>query len=211
VRSTGRPGRVWPDARAPISPGASSGLCRERRPDTGRFGRGVCVLRMGALVSRRLRADGRAAPRRGPGGGPSGRSVPGRSGSRRPARGAGTILNLEPSKRGLRGGAAWVRMPVMVDREIESVRSRWPGLAPLGHAGSRHVCRMHVPGRPAMTRGDRREQVARGCCVARRRGAVSVSRDALRRRSSDGPAVECYWMAARAPESIQRIKGEVRC
>jgi hypothetical protein len=35
-------------------------------------------------------------------------------------------------------------MPGMVDRGIGSVRSRWLGLAPLTHAGSRHVCRMHV-------------------------------------------------------------------
>jgi hypothetical protein len=54
-----------------------------------------------------------------------------------------------------------------------------------------------------MTRGVRREQVARGCCVARRGGAASVSRDASLRRSSDGPAVELQQrMDARAAETI---------
>lgn len=92
----------------------------------------------------------------------------------------------------------------MVDRGIESVRSRWLGLAPLAHAGSRRVCRMHVrQGRLAMARGgDRREQVARGCRVARRGGAASVSRDASLRRSSEGPAVELQWMEARASETM---------
>jgi len=94
-------------------------------------------------------------------------------------------------------------MPVMVDREIGSVRGRWLGRAPLADAGSRRVCRLHAPGRPAMTRGDRREQVARGYRVARRGGAVPVSRDASRRRSSEGPAVEFQqWMDARAAETM---------
>ena len=94
-------------------------------------------------------------------------------------------------------------MPGMVDRGIGSVQGRWLGLAPLAHAGSRRVCRMHVcQGRLTMTRGHRREQVSRGCCVARRGGGVSVARDASLRRSSDGPAVERQWMEARVSETM---------
>jgi hypothetical protein len=62
--------------------------------------------------------------------------------------------------------------------------------------------RARAPGRLTMTRGVRRDQVARGCCVARGRGAVLIPRDASRRRSSDGPAVELQWMEARAPETM---------
>ena len=101
-------------------------------------------------------------------------------------------------------------MPGMVDRGIGSVQGRWLGLAPLAYAGSRRVCRMHVrQGRLTTTRGDRREQVARGCCVARRRGAASVSRDASLRRSSDGSAIECqkgWTLGWRRPDNEKKEK-----
>ena len=97
----------------------------------------------------------------------------------------------------------------MVDRGIESVRLR---LARSGAACARRVTarvRARASGRLTMTRGVRREQVARGCCVARRGGAVLVSRDASRRRSSEGPAVERLRMDAQVSETMTMTSKEI--
>jgi len=92
-------------------------------------------------------------------------------------------------------------------------RKRAVAVARSGAACARRVTarvRARASGRLTMTRDVRRDQVSRGCCVARRDGAVSVPRDALRCRSSDGPAVECQQrMDARVLETMTMTSKEI--